>query len=169
MNTSFFCKWFSTFHSPKRYFFEWFVCERHGVHEAWEWDTFIYLFITNHGMQPWMHYLLAIIFYNNSMDATGAAKPAALYILANTDVQLTSPPRRVDPQWGSSLGAIQTGENDLFFLHLPRHRFKNICIHINDQKRCSSDSRPLGGAWHHQKRRRRDGACALSLRVVNRQ
>ena len=35
-------------------------------------------------MQPWRHYLLAIIFYNDSMDTVGAAKLAALYILANT-------------------------------------------------------------------------------------
>ena len=32
----------------------------------------------NHGMQPWRRYLLAFIFYNNSMDAAGAAKLAAL-------------------------------------------------------------------------------------------
>ena len=60
-------------------------------------------------------------------------------------------------------------ENVLFFLHLPRHCFKNICIirsTENDRKRCSSYSRPLGGDIH-QKWRRRDGACALSFGAVN--
>ena len=54
-------------------------------------------------MQPWKRYLLAIIFYNNSMDAAGTAKIAALYRLANRDVLLTISLRRVDPWWGSSL------------------------------------------------------------------
>ena len=39
----------------------------------------------------------------------------------------------------------------------------------NDRKRCSSYSRPIGGAWHSQKWRRRDGACAKSLHAVNKQ
>ncbi len=33
--------------------------------------------------------ILAFLFYYNSMDAAGAAKIAALYVLANTDVPLT--------------------------------------------------------------------------------
>ena len=39
----------------------------------------------------------------------------------------------------------------------------------NDRKRCSSYSRPIGGAWHSQKWRRRDGACAKSLHAENKQ
>ena len=32
------------------------------------------------------------------------------------------------------LGAVHTGENDLFVLRLPRHRFKNICVHTDPLK-----------------------------------
>ena len=52
-------------------------------------------------MQPWR----PIIFYNNSMDAAGTAKLAALYVLANINVKLTISPRWVDPWWGSSLAS----------------------------------------------------------------
>ncbi len=53
-------------------------------------------------MQPRRRYLLAFLFYNNSMDAAGAAQIAALYVLANTDVPLTiteasSPLMRLQP------------------------------------------------------------------------
>ena len=37
------------------------------------------------------------------MDAAGAAKLGALYVLAITDVPLTTSSWRVDPWWGSSL------------------------------------------------------------------
>ena len=56
--------------------------------------SFIYYTQT---MQPWRHYLLAIIFYN-STDAARTTKLVALYILTNTDVSLTTSPRRVDDE-----------------------------------------------------------------------
>ena len=43
------------------------------------------------------------IFYNNSVDAAGAAKLAALYILANTDVTVDHITKAGRPWWGSSL------------------------------------------------------------------
>ena len=61
------------------------------------------------------------------------------------------------------------GRNNLFFLHLPQHRFKNICVHTDPLKTTENDRKHCSSYSIHQKRRRRDGACALSLHAVNRQ
>ena len=109
-------------------FFKWFVCEHRIIVEqawsAWSQDSgtpIIYLLYTNHGMQPWRCYLLAIIFYNNSTDTAGTAKLAALYLLANTDVPLITSPRQVDP-WRGSRPTPPTRDGRLSWLSHPRRR-----------------------------------------------
>ena len=71
------------------------------------------------------------------------------------------------------LGAVQTGENNLFFLRLPLHRFKNICIHMDPLKTTENAVVHIPGLLVvfdiHKKWRRRHGACAISLRAVNKQ
>ena len=60
--------------------------------------------------------------------------------------------------------------NYLFFLRLPRHRFKNNCVHIDPLKTTENAVVHIPGLKValdiHQKRRRRHGACALSLRAI---
>ena len=56
------------------------------------------------------------------------------------------------------------GRKQSFFLRLPGHGFKNICVHMDPLKIPKMLALDI-----HQKRRRRHGACAESFRSVYKQ
>ena len=61
----------------------------------------------------------------------------------------------------------------IFFSVFPWYRFKNICVHTDSLKTTQKAVVHIPGLLAeleiHQKRRRREGACALSRLAVNRQ
>ena len=60
-------------------------------------------------------------------------------------------------------GLVHTYQNNLFFLRLPWHHFKNICVHTDPLKTTQNAVVHIPGLWVvleiHQKWRR-DAACA---------
>ena len=68
--------------------------------------------------------------------------------------------------WQQGLfGLVHTYENDLFFLNLPWHRFKNIWVHTDPLKMTENAVVHIPAyRWHlkfPKKWRRRDKACTL--------